>query len=180
MQIKLFLSILVVLAFFESSEAQSLKLKIESSISQENKLIKSIGYLDSFQNYKDLEREIQSFKNTMYNLGYIETKVQSTSTLNSITSVQILLGNKYENIKIYARKNIEQGTIIDSKNFSEFFYLAIPLQKGQISCREIINGISVTQDVSKDKPLTVEHIDGPYNTESDLKKMILNRGFEVI
>ena len=81
---------------------------------------------------------------------------------------------------IYARKNIEQGTIIDSKNFSEFFYLAIPLQKGQISCREIINGISVTQDVSKDKPLTVEHIDGPYNTESDLKNMILNRGSEVI
>ena len=71
MQIKLFLSILVVLAFFESSEAQSLKLKIESSISQENTFIKSIGYLDSFQNYKDLEREIQSFKNTMYNLGHL-------------------------------------------------------------------------------------------------------------
>ena len=124
MQIKLFLSILVVLAFFESSEAQSLKLKIESSISQENTFIKSIGYLDSFQNYKDLEREIQSFKNTMYNLGYIETKVQSTSTLNSITSVQILLGNKYENIKIYARKNIFKllDLIPNSGSDSLYFY----------------------------------------------------------
>ena len=124
MQIKLFLSILVVLAFFESSEAQSLKLKIESSISQENTFIKSIGYLDSFQNYKDLEREIQSFKNTMYNLGYIETKVQSTSTLNSITSVQIFLGNKYENIKIYARKNIFKllDLIPNSGSDSLYFY----------------------------------------------------------
>ena len=78
------------------------------------------------------------------------------------------------------KKNIEQGTIIDSKNFSELFYLAIPLQKGQISCREIINGISITQDISKDKPLTVDHIDGPYSTESDLKSMILDRGFEAV
>ena len=78
---------------------------------------------------------------------------------------------------IYAKKNIEKGTVINSDNFSNFFYLAIPLQKGQISCREIINGISTTKNINKDEALTVSDIDGPYNSDTELKKMILERGF---
>ena len=79
---------------------------------------------------------------------------------------------------IYAKKKIEKGTVINSKNFSEYFYLAIPLQKGQISCREIINGISTIRDISIDSPLTIDHIDGPYSTDSDLRAMIFDRGFD--
>ena len=78
---------------------------------------------------------------------------------------------------IYAKTEIKSGTVINSNNFSEYFYLAIPLQKGQISCREIINGISITKDIIKDKALTVNDIDGPYNSNIELKKMITERGF---
>ena len=84
MQIKLFLSVLVVLAFFDNAKAQTLKLKIESSNYKENNLIESIGYVESFESYDLLEQEIQSFKNTIYNLGYIELKVEKVSKLNSI------------------------------------------------------------------------------------------------
>ena len=79
---------------------------------------------------------------------------------------------------IYAKVKIKSGTIIDNDNFSKYFYLAIPLQKGQISCREIINGVSVTKDIDIDKPLTVEDIDGPYNSNNELKEMIKERGFD--
>jgi len=79
---------------------------------------------------------------------------------------------------IYARKNIPRGTIITSENFLDLFYLAIPLRKGQLSCREIINGERVTNDIEAEKPLTIEDVDGPYNSSQDLKKMILERGFD--
>ena len=46
---------MVFLAFFNVAESQNLKLKIESSISQENTLIELIGYLDSFVSGDDVE-----------------------------------------------------------------------------------------------------------------------------
>ncbi len=79
---------------------------------------------------------------------------------------------------IYAKNNIQSGTVINSENFSDLFYLAIPLLKGQLSCREIINGEKIIRDIEAEKPLTVEHVDGPYNSDENLKKMILERGFE--
>ena len=73
------------------------------------------------------------------------------------------------------KKEIELDTEINNDNFSEYFYLAIPLHNGQLSCREIINGVKITKNIKKDTPLTVEHIDGPYNSNSELKEMILKR-----
>ena len=80
---------------------------------------------------------------------------------------------------IYTKKEIELDTEINNDNFSEYFYLAIPLHNGQLSCREIINGVKITKNIKKDTPLTVEHIDGPYNSNSELKEMILKRGIDI-
>ena len=79
---------------------------------------------------------------------------------------------------IYIKNKIEAGTIINSDNFSKYFYLAIPLMKGQLSCREIINGVSINKDINVDQPLTIEDIDGPYNSNNELKRMIKERGFD--
>ena len=80
---------------------------------------------------------------------------------------------------IYAKSEIKSGTVINSDNFSKYFYLAIPLLKGQLSCREIINGVSIINNINTDKPLTVDDIDGPYNSNDELKKMIKERGFDI-
>ena len=77
---------------------------------------------------------------------------------------------------IYAKKNIEAGTIINSQNFDDLFYLAIPLQKGQLSCREIINDIKIIKDLKNFEPLMVSNISGPYNDNPSLKEMIKRRG----
>ena len=130
MQIKLFLSVLVVLAFFNNAKAQTLKLKIESSDYKENNLVESIGYTESFESYDSLEQEIQSFKNTIYNLGYIELKVEKVSKLNSITSVQIKLGNKYELINLYANKEIfELIGITPKQTYDSLFYHKLKFDK---------------------------------------------------
>ena len=76
----------------------------------------------------------------------------------------------------YAKKDIEPGYELNADNFSKDFYLAVPLLKGQLSCREVMNGEKLTKAIKAHEPLTIEHIDGPYAENQSLKKLILNRG----
>ena len=48
---------------------------------------------------------------------------------------------------IYMRKDIPKGTKISSDNFNDLFKLAIPLVKGQLSCREIVNETIILKDL---------------------------------
>jgi sialic acid synthase SpsE len=77
---------------------------------------------------------------------------------------------------IYARKDIPSGFVVDSSNFNEFFKLAVPLRKGQLSTREVINGMTITQDIKVNSAITIEDVDGPYNSSPWLKDQIKNRG----
>lgn len=77
---------------------------------------------------------------------------------------------------VYANKDLEAGYIFNNKDFSKDFYLAIPLLKGQLSCREIMNGKKLIKSIKKDELLSVHHTDGPYSESEFLKKLILNRG----
>ena len=76
----------------------------------------------------------------------------------------------------YAKRDLAPGYVIDKDGFAKDFYLAIPLRKGQLSCREIMNGETLTQSIKADEPLTIDHIDGPYATNPSLKNLIKNRG----
>jgi N-acetylneuraminate synthase len=76
----------------------------------------------------------------------------------------------------YARRDLEPGYKIHKDSFEKDFYLAIPLRKGQLSCREIMNGETLTQEIRANQPLTIDHIDGPYATNPTLKNLIKNRG----
>jgi hypothetical protein len=55
-------------------------------------------------------------------------------------------------------------------------YLAIPLQKGQISCRELMHGETLLQPVTKDRPILIDDIDSAYAYHEELKKLIYDRG----
>ncbi len=77
---------------------------------------------------------------------------------------------------VYAKKDLPKGHIIKNENFENDFYMAIPLQKGQMSCREVMNGEVLVEEIKKDQPLKVEDIDSPYSKNEELKKFIYNRG----
>lgn len=77
---------------------------------------------------------------------------------------------------IYAKHDLPEGYVFASQTFNDDFYLAIPLQKGQLSCREIINGAKLTKAIEKDAVLSVDHIDGPCTHDVNLRELILNRG----
>lgn len=76
----------------------------------------------------------------------------------------------------YAKKDLEPGYVITKDSFEKDFYLAIPLLKGQLSCRELMNGEKLIAPLRADEALTIDHIDGPYNSNDRLKQLILNRG----
>jgi len=76
----------------------------------------------------------------------------------------------------YARKDLEPGYVFTKEAFARDFYLAIPLHKGQLSCREVMNGETLVQAIKANDKLTIEHVDGPYSRNDALKELILNRG----
>lgn len=77
---------------------------------------------------------------------------------------------------IYLRRNLDEGTVITKENFSKYFYLSIPLQKGQLSCREIFDGEVLTKAIAKDKPLMIDDVNGVFAEHRTLRNNILNRG----
>ncbi len=54
--------------------------------------------------------------------------------------------------------------------------LAVPLQKGQISCRELMHGEVLLSAVAADAPIRIDDIDSPYAHNERLKALIYSRG----
>ena len=80
---------------------------------------------------------------------------------------------------VYAKKDLKPGLEINSSNLNKNFFLAIPLQKGQLSCRELLNGEILLNKLKKGEPLKIEDIDGPYSKNKSLSEMIANRGIKI-
>jgi sialic acid synthase SpsE len=76
----------------------------------------------------------------------------------------------------YAKRDLPAGHVISKFTFENDFYLAIPLRKGQLSCRELMGGRQLTQPIKAHEALTVDQIDGPYSENPALRKLILERG----
>ena len=58
-------------------------------------------------------------------------------------------------------------------------YLAIPLQKGQVSTRELMlgeYGHRMLTDCRKDEPIRIDAMDTPYASNEELKALIYQRG----
>ena len=76
----------------------------------------------------------------------------------------------------YAKHNLQPGYVFSKESFERDFYLAIPLRKGQLSCREVMNGERLAVEILADQPLTIDHVSGPYSQNESLKSLMLNRG----
>jgi sialic acid synthase SpsE len=76
---------------------------------------------------------------------------------------------------VYAKHDLIAGHTITEDDI----YLAIPLHKGQISCRELMAGEILIHASKKDEPIFIDYIDSPYAYNEELKKSIYNRGIEI-
>jgi N-acetylneuraminate synthase len=75
---------------------------------------------------------------------------------------------------VYAKTDLPAGHVLSDRDV----YLAIPLLKGQISCRELMSGEVLRNPIAKDKPVNLVDIDSPYSMSSDLQKTIDQRGID--
>jgi N-acetylneuraminate synthase len=76
---------------------------------------------------------------------------------------------------VYAAKDLPVGHQLDADDV----YLAIPLQKKQISTRELMLGKfghKITKAVKKDAPINIDVLDTPYSNNDALKEIINKRG----
>jgi N-acetylneuraminate synthase len=77
---------------------------------------------------------------------------------------------------VYAKTDLPEGHILSDEDV----YLAIPLQKGQISCRELMRGEVLLKAIKKDEPIQIDAIDSPYSSISSLKATIYGRGIDPV
>jgi sialic acid synthase SpsE len=75
---------------------------------------------------------------------------------------------------VYAKRRLDAG----HKLGDDDVYLAIPLQKGQISCRELMRGEVLTETIQPDEPVRIEAIDSPYARVPGLRRLIAGRGVD--
>lgn len=76
---------------------------------------------------------------------------------------------------VYAKTDLPEGHCL----MDDDVYLAIPLQKGQLSCRELMRGEMLLKRVQKDAPIKIDDIESPYSQIPSLKQTIYQRGLDV-
>jgi len=75
---------------------------------------------------------------------------------------------------VYAKRDLPEGHPLEDDDV----YLAIPLQKGQISCRELMRGEVLLKALKQDEPIQIDDISSPYASIPSLKAIIYGRGLE--
>jgi len=77
---------------------------------------------------------------------------------------------------VYAKRDLPVGYKLNQTTMADDIYMAVPLQKGQISCRELMSGEVLLHEIKKDEPIKIDNIDSPYAQSEDLKMIIYVRG----
>lgn len=77
---------------------------------------------------------------------------------------------------LYVKRDLPAGYEFHHDMLDRDFYLAVPLLKGQMSCREIMNGQKTITTIAKDRPLMIDDVDSPYAHNEALRALIYRRG----
>lgn len=77
---------------------------------------------------------------------------------------------------VYVKRDLPAGYKFHHGSADRDFYLAIPLQKGQLSCREIMNGQTTLRDLKAEAAVMIDDLDSPYAANAMLKELIYKRG----
>lgn len=77
---------------------------------------------------------------------------------------------------VYAKRDIPIGYTFAANSFIKDFYLAIPLHKGQLSCREIITGAELKKAIKAHEMLTLSHMDPLDTVVKSFDSIVSGRG----
>ncbi len=77
---------------------------------------------------------------------------------------------------VYARRDLPASHSFEYESIEDDVYMAITLQKGQISCRELMSGEVLTRALAADAPVMIDDIESAYAYNEELKQHIYRRG----
>ena len=123
-----FLFFLILLVFSNLGTSQSINLKVIGKNEVSTATIDSLGYQKSFNNYKNLEIEIQNLKIKLTKRGYIDTSIESITKQNdSLFKAQLITGKRINQIRIYYPSdfNTEYLNLIHQSKDNNYFELRI-------------------------------------------------------
>ena len=114
---------------------------------------------------KDLDRWIKAYHKAKLLCGYsgVSKRIPPKKEIDYLNA--LVRG-------VYAKHDFKPGDILTDDDV----YLAIPLQKGQMSCRELMSGEALLKPIKKDTPIMIDDIDSPYAYDEALKDKIYARG----
>jgi N-acetylneuraminate synthase len=75
---------------------------------------------------------------------------------------------------VYARKDLPKGADLTDDDV----YLAVPLQKGQLSAREFMRGEVLQAPIKADEAIHIDDVDSPYADNERLRALIYDRGID--
>jgi sialic acid synthase SpsE len=76
---------------------------------------------------------------------------------------------------VYAKQDLPIGHKLSDSDLQ----LAIPLLRGQLSCRELISGDVLVRPVKRGEAIMIDHIDNPYSRNESLRHRIESRGMAI-
>ena len=76
---------------------------------------------------------------------------------------------------LFARRDLSEGETISM----EICYLAIPVHRGQLSCREVLMGGRLKGPVAKDGMVMLDNVDSDQLRSPKIREEIINRGREI-
>ncbi|WP_296316931.1 POTRA domain-containing protein [Winogradskyella sp. UBA3174] len=104
--------------------AQSLNLKITAENEERTKTIDSLGYNSLFDNYNNLESEVNDLAKQLARFGYIDTTIERITKKNdTLFNAELFLGEKINSIRIYYDSDFDPellNFITHSKNENSF------------------------------------------------------------
>jgi N-acetylneuraminate synthase len=75
---------------------------------------------------------------------------------------------------VYARRDLTAGEVLTDDDV----YLAVPLQHGQLSCREFSTGEVLRESMLRDEPVLLRDIDSDYANDLTLQRLVADRGVD--
>lgn len=79
---------------------------------------------------------------------------------------------------VWAARDLPAGHVLRHETTKDDVRLMIPLLRGQLSCRELMDGEVLLRNVKAGEPLTVDAVDGPHARCPELAEGIRERGLE--
>ncbi len=128
MQKTTFLLLIIYNLFSLGLYSQNLTLKIVGNNESESNIAHTLNYIKTHTDYKSITLEVDSIRNALFKMGYIENNLEEISKTNdSLFTAKIHLKKKYNTIYIYYNKkdiDVSILNLVSNKIFDDYFTLS--------------------------------------------------------